>query len=134
MGLSLDEKKAILSYRIQKANKALVEAKDNADLEHWNLVANRLYYAVFHMASALIIDKGFTAKSHNGIFCILGQEFVRKGLLDREDAKLASRLQNMRQSGDYDDMFDWTEDDVLPLFEKTENLIEKMKGLISVSD
>lgn len=132
MGLSLDEKKAILSYRIQKADKALVEAKDNAELEHWNLVANRLYYAVFHMASALIIDKGFTAKSHNGIFCILGQEFVRKGLLDREDAKLASRLQNMRQSGDYDDMFDWTEDDVLPLFEKTEILIEKMKGLVSI--
>ena len=131
MGLSLDEKKAILNYRIQKAEKALVEAKDNANLEHWNLVANRLYYAVFHIASALIIDKGFTAKSHNGIFCILGQEFVRKGLLDREDAKLASRLQNMRQSGDYDDMFDWTEEDILPLFGKTELLIEKMKGLIS---
>ena len=110
----------------------MVEAKDNANLGHWNLVANRLYYAVFHITSALLIDKGFTAKSHNGIFCILGQEFVRKGLLDREDAKLASRLQNMRQSGDYDDMFDWTKDDVLPLFEKTENLIEKMKGLISV--
>jgi len=132
MGLSLDEKRAILNYRIQKAEKALVEAKDNAKLEHWNLVANRLYYAVFHIASALLIDKGFTAKSHNGIFCLLGQEFVRKGLLDREDAKLASRLQNMRQSGDYDDMFDWTEEDVLPLFGKTELLIEKMKGLISV--
>lgn len=132
MGLNLDEKKAILNYRIQKAEKALVEAKDNANLGHWNLVANRLYYAVFHITSALLIDKGFTAKSHNGIFCILGQEFVRKGLLDREDAKLASRLQNVRQSGDYDDMFDWTKDDVLPLFEKTENLIEKMKGLISV--
>ena len=115
-----------------ETEKALVEAKDNANLGHWNLVANRLYYAVFHITSALLIDKGFTAKSHNGIFCILGQEFVRKGLLDREDAKLASRLQNMRQSGDYDDMFDWTKDDVLPLFEKTENLIEKMKGLISV--
>lgn len=132
MGLNLDEKKAILNYRIQKAEKALVEAKDNANLGHWNLVANRLYYAVFHITSALLIDKGFTAKSHNGIFCILGQEFVRKGLLDREDAKLASRLQNMRQSGDYDDMFDWTKDDVLPLFEKTENLIENMKGLLSV--
>ena len=132
MGLNIDEKKAILNYRIQKAEKALVEAKDNANLGHWNLVANRLYYAVFHITSALLIDKGFTAKSHNGIFCILGQEFVRKGLLDREDAKLASRLQNMRQPGDYDDMFDWTKYDVLPLFEKTENLTEKMKGLISV--
>ena len=133
MGLSLDEKKAILSYRIQKANKALVEAKDNADLEHWNLVANRLYYAVFHMASALIIDKGFTAKSHNGIFCILGQEFVRKGLLDREDAKLASRLQNMRQSGDYDDLYDATEEEVLPYIEKTEAFIREMENLISIA-
>lgn len=132
MALSIDEKKAILNYRIQKAGKALVEAKDNANLGHWNLVANRLYYAVFHMTSAMLIDKGFTAKSHNGIFCLLGQEFVRKGLLDREDAKLASRLQNMRQSGDYDDMFDWTEDDVLPLFDKTTDLIQKMKGLITL--
>lgn len=132
MGLTLDEKKAILNYRIQKAEKALVEAMDNANLEHWNLVANRLYYAVFYMASALLIDKGFTAKSHNGVFCILGQEFIRKDLLNREDAKLASRLQNMRQSGDYDDMFDWTEEDVLPLFDKTKELIQKMKELISL--
>ena len=73
MALSLDEKRAILNYRIQKAEKALVEAKDNSTLGHWNLVANRLYYAVFHMASAMLIDKGFSAKSHNGIFCILGQ-------------------------------------------------------------
>ena len=70
MALSWDEKKAILNYRIQKAEKALVEAKDNSMLGHWNLVANRMYYAVFHMASALLIDKGFSAKSHNGIFCI----------------------------------------------------------------
>ena len=132
MALSLEEKRAIVNYRIQKAQSTMIEAKDNATLKHWNLVANRLYYAVFHMASALLIDKGFTAKSHNGIFCILGQEFVTKGILNKEDAKLASRLQNMRQSGDYDDMFDWTEEDVLPLFEKTELLLKKMKELISL--
>ena len=45
MALSLDEKRAILNYRIQKAEKALVEAKDNSTLGHWNLVANRLYFA-----------------------------------------------------------------------------------------
>ena len=132
MALSLEEKRALVNYRIQKAQNTMIEAKDNANLKHWNLVANRLYYAVFHMASALLIDKGFTAKSHNGIFCVLGQEFVAKGVLNKEDAKLASRLQNMRQSGDYDDMFDWTEEDVLPLFEKTEALLQKMEKLISI--
>ena len=132
MALSLEEKRAIVNYRIQKAQNTMIEAKDNANLKHWNLVANRLYYAVFHMASALLIDKGFTAKSHNGIFCILGHEFIAKGVLNKDDAKLASRLQNMRQSGDYDDMFDWTEEDVFPLFEKTETLLQKMESLISI--
>lgn len=98
MALTIEEKKAIIAYRIQKAENAMIEANDNANLKHWSLVANRLYYAVFHMASALMIDKGFTVKSHSGLICLLGQEFVVRGLLDKDDAKLASRLMNMRQS------------------------------------
>jgi len=132
MALTLDEKKAVIAYRIQKSESALIEARDNSLLNHWSLVANRLYYAVFHMASALMIDKGFTTKSHAGLICLLGQEFVVRGLLDKDDSRLASRLLNMRQAGDYDDMFDWEEDDVAPLFSKTEKLIQKMKNLIAV--
>ena len=64
MALTLDEKRAVIAYRIQKSEAAMIEARDNAELKHWSLVANRLYYAVFHMASALIVDKGFTTKSH----------------------------------------------------------------------
>jgi len=108
----------------------MTEARDNARLKHWSLVANRLYYAVFHMASALMVNKGFATKSHAGLICLLGQEFVTRGLLDREDAKLASRLLNMRQAGDYDDMFDWEEEDIQPLFPKTEQLLLKMRALI----
>ena len=35
----------------------------------------------------------------------------------------------MRQSGDYDDFFEWTEEDVRPCFEKTEQLIHKIEGV-----
>lgn len=69
-------------------------------MNHWNLVANRLYYAVFHMASALLIDKGFTSKTHSGVICLLGQEFATKGLLDKDEMRLVSRLQNMRHAGE----------------------------------
>ncbi len=130
MALTSDDKKAIIAYRMQKAEQAMTEARDNARLKHWSLVANRLYYVVFHMASALMVNKGFATKSHAGLICLLGQEFVTRGLLDREDAKLASRLLNMRQAGDYDDMFDWEEEDIQPLFPKTEQLLLKMRALI----
>ena len=46
--------------------------------------------------------------------------------------RLVSRLQNMRHAGDYDDMFDWAEEDVKPLFNRTELLIKKMKSLLSL--
>lgn len=132
MPLSIEEKKSIIAYRVQKADSVFIEASDNATMNHWNLVANRLYYAVFHMASALLIDKGFTSKTHNGVICLLGQEFATKGLLDKDEMRLVSRLQNMRHAGDYDDMFDWAEEDVKPLFNRTELLIKKMKSFIIV--
>lgn len=132
MALTIDEKKAIVAYRIEKSRKTMIEARDNAKMKHWSLAANRLYYALFHIVSALLVDKGYTSKTHSGILCILGQEFVAKGLLGSEDGRLVSRLQNMRQSGDYDDLFDWEEEDILPLFEPVEKLLDKMLNLISL--
>lgn len=132
MSLTIDEKKAIIAYRVQKSKQTMIEAHDNAKLNHWSLAANRMYYALFHMASALLIDKGYTSKTHNGIICILGQEFVVKGLLTSEDGRLISRLQNMRQSGDYDDLFDWSELEVAPLFPSTEALLVKIESLITL--
>lgn len=134
MPLSIEEKKSIIAYRIQKADNVFIEALDNANMNHWNLVANRLYYAVFHMASALLIDKGFTSKTHSGVICLLGQEFTAKGLLEKDEMRLVSRLQNMRHAGDYDDMFDWDKDDVKPLLDRTKLLIQKMKDLISLME
>lgn len=56
------------------------------------------------MASALLVDKGFIARSHSGVIHIIGSEFVKKDFLSKEDGRLISRLFNMRQSGDYDDL------------------------------
>lgn len=57
MALETDDKRAIIAYRLEKADAVMTEAKDNAMLKHWTLTANRLYYAVFHAATALLIDK-----------------------------------------------------------------------------
>ena len=128
----MQDKRAIIAYRLEKADAVMIEAKDNAGLKHWTLAANRLYYAVFHAATALLVDKSLTAKSHAGVVRVLCKEFVLNGKLDKDDARLISRLQNMRNSGDYDDLFDWTEDDVTPLIEPTEQLIRKIRSLITL--
>ena len=104
--MSLDEKKALISYRKQKAYDSLREAKAVAQLGFWNLAGNRLYYAVFHMASALLLDKGFVAKTHSGVIHLIGANFVTTNRLSKEEGRLFSRLYELRQSGDYDDICD----------------------------
>ena len=130
MQLTEEERKAIVVYRLEKAESALVEAKDCVSLNHWNLTANRLYYAAYYASSALLISAGHSAKTHEGTIGMIGQHYVRTGVLTNEDGALLARLQNMRHTGDYDDFFDWTQEYVEPYIPKAEAYIEKIKSII----
>lgn len=129
--LTLEEKQTIIIYRKQKAYDNLNEAREVAKLGFWNLVGNRLYYAAFHMASALLLDKGLAAKSHGGLIHLIGGQFVAKGLLEKEYGRLFSRLFELRQSGDYDDLYNATEEEVYPYIQKTSDFLSRMEELIS---
>ena len=51
--------------------------------------------------------------------------------MEKEYGRLFSRLFEMRQSGDYDDMYDVTEEEILPLIDKTVMFISKMEDLLT---
>lgn len=130
MGLTDEERNALVSYRINKSRSALIEAIDVARLNHWNLAVNRLYYSVFHMCSAILLLKGYSVRTHSGVIQIMMREFVKPGILLKDDGVLISTLFNMRNSGDYDDMFDWDESQVSPLIEPTKALLSKIESLM----
>lgn len=52
--------------------------------------------------------------------------------MTKDEGRLISRLFNMRQSGDYDDLFDWTEE-VQPFFDKTKVFLVRMENLITIN-
>ena len=115
MSLTGDDRMAIVAYRKEKAYVTLKEAEDMIDTAHWNLAIQRLYYACFYMASALLMSRGFNARTHNGVVGLLGQNFVSTGLLTKEEGRLYSRLLQNRITGDYNDFFDFMGEDVIPL-------------------
>lgn len=129
--LTADERFALIRLGIDKAEEVYNEAEAIARLGYWNLTGNRLYYAVFHMARALLLDKGIAAHTHAGVIHLIGKHFIATGLLDKSYGKLFSRLYELRQSGDYDDRFNATEDEVMPYFEDVRNLIKDMRALLT---
>lgn len=130
MTLNRDEKNAIIQYRIEKSDLTFKEAKDNAALGNWSLTANRLYYSTFYLALAINLSYGEISKTHNGTFSIFSKNFIATGLLSKEEGSLYRRLFTMRQTGDYDDLFDWEEEDVMPIIPLVSDLLKKMKTLI----
>ena len=51
---------------------------------------------------------------------------VKSGIVDIKDGKLYHHLFTMRLTGDYDDTYGLTSEDVLPLIEPASELIEKV--------
>lgn len=130
MTLSSEDRNAIIDYRIERAHQALKEAKYVAKGKFWNLAANRLYYAVFYACEALLLSIRVSTATHTGVSRMMNLHFVRTGKLSEEDKDLLSRLFRMRQTGDYDDLYDWTEAEIVNEFPLVENLISKITNLI----
>ena len=130
MPLNDEERKAIVVYRLEKAENTFAEARDCASMKHWTLTANRLYYAAYYACSALLISKGYQAKTHEGTLGMIGRDFIKTGILPQEDGAFLARLQNMRHTGDYDDFLDWTEEDVEPYIPRVEDFLERITALI----
>lgn len=129
MSLTAVERHDVVVYRIDRANKTLEEAKNNVAFKYWSLIANRLYYATYYAISALLVAKGHVPKSHDGTIQLFGLHFVNEGVVPKEMGRLVRKLFKCRLTGDYSDNYDLTEEDVMPLFEPTEQLISLVSSL-----
>ena len=132
MSETLDEQSRsdLVKYRIKRANETLQEAALLAKEGFYNAAFNRLYYACFYAALALLVKNGISTSSHAGVKTMLGLHFVSKGLLDKECGKTFSRLFEIRHSGDYDDFVYCDKemtDEYIPL---AEVFIQKIKELL----
>ena len=130
MSLGEDERKAIVDYRIEKANIALSEAKQVKEIALWNISANRLYYCLYYVFSALFISKGLAPHTHKGVIVLVHQKLVRTGLISEDEGALVSRMYNLRQEGDYEDFEDVTESEINQKLPQVEALKDKILSFI----
>ena len=64
MSLNHEERTDVVTYRLEKAARTFEQVKFNLPSHYWELIANRMYYAVYYAVSALLIANGYTTKTH----------------------------------------------------------------------
>ncbi|MDE5982210.1 MAG: HEPN domain-containing protein, partial [Duncaniella sp.] len=71
-----DQRKIAVELLLEKSARNMEQAVRNADLDYWDLVANRLYYSVFHAVTALMLADGIKTSTHKGTSSQFGQHYV----------------------------------------------------------
>lgn len=101
MTLTPDQRNTVVNLEYEKALQILSQIDALKELKFWDTIANRLYYAVFHAVSALLIHDGHQVKSHKGVVQVFGLNYIVTRVFSLEEGKLYSQLQTLREEGDY---------------------------------
>jgi len=131
MSLTVEERGIIVQLRMEKAKATFAELDILIANGLWRNAANRLYYACFYAAGALLINDGHVVHAHNGVKTLLSFYYIKTGIIDKFYSTFYGKLFNLRQTGDYDDMAIITEADVLHLLEPAKNFITTIDNLIT---
>lgn len=122
---------ALSRYRLERAHETLAEVPHLRELGYYNTATNRLYYACYYAAVALLTKHHIFANTHAGVKTMLGMHFVSKGLISKESGRAFTNLYESRQRGDYDDFVYSTQEEVDELYHKAQCFMEEVDTLLN---
>jgi len=131
MGLDEEERKSVVVYRLKRAKETFAEVPFHIEHKFYKTAANRLYYACFYAATALLINDRYEAHTHGGVKILLGLHYINNNKIANSLGKMYRQLFNLRQTGDYEDWTDIDEDDIIPFVKPAEQFIATIENLIA---
>ena len=130
MSLNEEERKTMVRLQMEKANRFLEQAEMVREMQQWDLAANRYYYACFHAVQALFIHNGLASKTHTGMLSQFGLHFIKTGIIEDRLGGFLTRMEQLREKGDYNCVFSINEDELSTIIEPAHELVKVIEGLV----
>lgn len=118
-----ESRNILVELEMEKAKKFLAQAKEMETLNHWDLAANRYYYACFHAVQALFIHDQVNSHTHRGLNARFGLNYIKTGKIDTKYGALLSTMEQIREKGDYNCKIEVTAHEVQQMAEPSAELI-----------
>ncbi len=127
---------------IQKSDHNLLFVKDNSTkYSDWALVG--CYYASYHAALALLLQKGVSSKNHDATLCLLIKYYYQKDLtqedfellnfvyLDNQDILFYIESKQEREKASYSSQIEFDKKKISELVMKTVLFVNKCKEILT---
>jgi len=127
MTLDKDDKKDLANYRLEKADIFLNDAKTLLNASAYGSSTNRSYYAMLSAARSLLILRGISAETHEGVKTMISREYIKTGLFPKEMGEIFRNLQARRVDSDYGDYVEISEDEARDSLAKAGRFVSEVK-------
>ncbi|MBR4242702.1 MAG: HEPN domain-containing protein [Bacteroidaceae bacterium] len=131
MSLNEENREIVIQLELERVDKMLSQVEGLVEKKYWDILANRLYYALFHAVSALLVSDKREVGSHKGAAIRFHQFYVKTGIFSMEDGSFYSQMETLREKADYNCFFDVTEAEILSRIEPAKELVVKIKAYIN---
>jgi uncharacterized protein (UPF0332 family) len=120
----------VIEHLLAKAEQSLKAAMRDYDANDLGLATNRVYYACFYSASAVLLAENRSFVKHTGVRAALHQHLVQAGKLPKEFGRFYDRAFTERQEADYNAMATFTSEMVQDRIAGATRFVAEMKRLL----
>lgn len=125
-----EQRQILVQREADRARHHLAQADEMLTLGHWDMVANRQYYACYHAVQALFVSREISGATHKGMISQFSLYFVKTGLISIEKGSFLSRMMQLRTKADYNCFYDISKDEVQSLIDPTHDFVETVLNLV----
>lgn len=130
--MNIDQARELLIQAHQrKAQDALVEAERNLAAGSPGLATNRIYYACFYAATAVLMSRELQFVRHSSLKSAIHSQFVRQGELSLQLAAFFEEAFVQRHEADYNALASFDPAKVAPQLVKARQFVAAMETLLS---
>ena len=130
MSLSDEERAIVISLELEKAQVAYNETVWLTEKMLWSGAAGRLYYALFHAVSALLVHDRHAVNSHKGSHILFGNYYIRTGLLPKEFGELYSQMESISEEGEYNCTYKVTQKELEQKLVPAREMIDTIAAMV----
>ena len=123
------EERDLVAHRLGRAEETLGEGRALLAAGSLPGAVNRLYYAAFYAARAVLATRGLDSSKHSGVIALFNQNFVKSGQLPAELRSVLTRAFERRQDSDYGDFVDYDRPEVEKLSGEVEAFVRECRRM-----
>jgi uncharacterized protein (UPF0332 family) len=125
-----DYRTVFVSHWIDKARNDLESAQGNFQSGRLANAVRDIYFACFHVVSALFMKEGKTFKRHSQVRASFHRDLIKTGSIDVSWGPFYEWVFDHRQQADYQPIVEFEPDEVRTILDKAETFVSEMKKLL----